>query len=480
MAAPLGLKDSFTEEGLWWVKGRKGDEVAGTLTFDPENGAVLRLLGITRDLVSAFNAAFTGADRDYEIIYGVTKKGKPATLLRSLNAQRQLNMPGIPNETWKSNLLVVGLHLDDEDKDEVFSKSYVRFQGIEKWLGHEPFTRTYDHDEGSLTVRAIKPRETHFADHADFKVTSVGSVYSNNEPDTHYALDAYSQLGIEPHTPKSLNWHMARATRLQELAALCTGHYLPLTSLELRGPDEPVGNVVRPAEVHMYARMTHPEGDSRPTHEAPMVSGPELISFNSGAVQSWFDQHEIFSPAIAMFFTITGQREMFSNIRLLLAIQALEVFHRRTTTDSVMPEHEFTSFRDALVKSIPDPGDKKMKEKLQSTWLYLNELSLGQRLRAIVADLSRAFGHTPPAFNKAHLRKLVDTRNYYTHFSKELEGKTLDGGEMYWASRRIILLLTLLFLQRLGVAASDLTTLLKRHEEFSRLWITQGDPWGPQ
>jgi hypothetical protein len=51
------------------------------------------------------------------------------------------------------------------------------------------------------------------------------------------------------------------------------------------------------------------------------------------------------------------------------------------------------------------------------------------------------------------------------------------GGEMYWATRRIVLLLSLLFLQRLGVAASDLLRLLKRHQEFARLWVTEGDPF---
>jgi hypothetical protein len=169
---------------------------------------------------------------------------------------------------------------------------------------------------------------------------------------------------------------------------------------------------------------------------------------------------------------------MFTNIRLLLAIQALEVFHRRTTSDGIMSEKEFATFYDKLEKATPDPGNKAMKEKLLGTCRYLNELSLGQRLRAIVAGLTVSFGHTPPAFSKRNIRKLVDTRNYYTHFSEELQSKILKGGgDMYWASRRIILLLSLLFLQRLGVAACDLARLLDRHEEFSRLWVTEGDPF---
>lgn len=478
MPAALGLQDSLTEEGLWWREGREDDQVGGTLTFDPNGGAVLKLLGLLGDMESALKTAFGGSDRDdYVTIHGVTKKGKPVSLFHAINTNRQLNMPGIANETWKSNLLVIGIHLGDEESEEIFSKSYFRFEAIERWLEQKPFDDRYDHDERSMTVVANKPREVHFAHHEEFEVTSVGSLYSNNKPETRFTIDVISQLAITPFTPKSLNWHFAKAVRLQELAALCTGHYLPLTGLELRGPNEPLGGGgSRPSEVHVYAQMMHSEAENRPSHEAPVISGPELVALNPQAVQRWFDQHEVFSPAINLFFTITGQRRMFVNIRLLLAIQALEVFHRRTSSERVMPPDEFPAFAASLVDAIPDAASARMKDKLKGTYKFLNEPSLGQRLKSIVGDLTTAFGTAPPAFGKSYLRKLVDTRNYYTHFSEELAGKTFDGAGMYWASRRIVLLLTLLFLRRLGIEASDIAPLLQRHREFSQLWSSVERP----
>lgn len=474
MAPPLGLKDRLIEEGYWWVAGRENDQVAGTLTYDPENRAVLKLLGLTRELGPTFAAALTG-NRPFETIYGVTKKGKPVSLIRALVANTNLNMPGLPTETWKSNLLVMGIHIRDAD-EELFTKSYVRFDGIEEWLGHRPFNQEFE--DKRLTVVATKPAEVHFADHADFKVTSVGSIYSTNEPNTHYSIDLRSQLGIEPKAPKSLNWHLSRAVRLQELASLCTGHHLTMLGFELEGPEESIAGMTRPMEVNVFSALSNDDAEGRPRHETPLISGPELMAFNSGAVQSWFDQYEIFNPAIALFFTVTGQRTMFANVRLLLAIQAIEVFHRRTTSDGVMPHDEFTAFYARLVKAIPNPGNRNMMEKLRGTCRHLNELSLGQRLKRLVAELKASFGYAPPAFSKRNVKRLVDTRNYYTHFSPELEDKALkDAADMYWATRRIVLLLSLLFLQRLGVSASDLSRLLERHQEFSRLWVTEGHPF---
>lgn len=477
MPAPLGLHDSFTEEGFWWIAGREDDRVGGTLTFDPEQGARLNLLGMLDDFLRSMNAAF-GADRGKaSVIYGMTKTGKPVTLLKALNVNRQMNMPGIANETWSSNLLVIGLHIESDDQ-EIFSKSYSRFERIENWLGHRPFVATHDGTEKSLTVKASKPKEELFASHSDFEVTSVGSLYSSNKPDTRYTIEAISQFGVTPATPKSLNWHLSKATGLQELASLCTGHHLPLTSFELQGPEQNLGQgIKRPAEVHVYARMMHGETGMHPKLEIPIISGPELVSSNPGAVQRWFDQYEVFSPAIALFFTVTGERDMFVNVRFLLAIQALEVFHRRTSSDSVMSPTDFPAFAEMMTNAIPTSANARMKDKLKGAYRYLNEPSLGQRLRSIIADLTASFDTAPPTFGKAYVRKLIDTRNYYTHFSAELEDKTLNGTAMYWASRRIVLVLTVLFLQRLGLTGADLAPLLERHQEFSRLWTTEGDPF---
>jgi len=475
---PPGLFDSFTEQGLFWLAGKRDDEVPGTLAYDPENGAVLSLFGIFGEVHEAFRRALASSRNEEAVIHGVTMKGKPVSLLHAHDTKRQLNMPGIANETWTSNLMVIGAHITSSD-EPIFPKCYFRFNEIETWLKHNPFTATYDTDAKTLNVFAEKPREMPFACHAEFEVSTVGSLYSDNKPDTRFVIDVVSQMAITPPEPRSLNWHLNRAARLQELASLCTGHYLPLTSFELRGPDvELGGGGTQASEVHLYARLIHGESGVAATtkRHMPIVTGPELIRFNPQAVQQWFDQSEAFDPALRLFFTITAERQMFTNIRLLLAIQALEVFHRRTGGDTVMPEAEFPSFADGMMAAIPANANPDMREKLESLYRFANEPSLKQRLRAIVASLTQAFGEAPAGFNGKFLRKLVDTRNYYTHFSAELSERTLDGEGMYWATRRVILLLTLLFLQRIGLAAADIKPLLERHREFAQLWAKADRP----
>jgi hypothetical protein len=105
------------------------------------------------------------------------------------------------------------------------------------------------------------------------------------------------------------------------------------------------------------------------------------------------------------------------------------------------------------------------------SYKFINDLSLGQRLKAIIAEFRADFGEVPAGFQTSLIRKLVDTRNYYTHFSDELRDRALGGKEMYWASRQIVLLLTVLFFRRLEVPAAEIKQLLTRHEEFQQLWV---------
>lgn len=475
---PPGLYDSFTEQGLFWLADKREDEISGTLSYDPDKGAILKLVGIFGELGDAFKRAFGGARDEAAVIHGVTMKGKPLSLLHAHDINRQLNMPGIPSETWSSNLLVIGAHITSAD-EAIFPKCYFRFDQIETWLEHKPFTDTFDFDAKTLNVFAEKPREVPFATHAEFAVSTVGSLYSDNDTGTRFVIDVTSQMAITPTEPRSLDWHLNRAVRLQELASLCTGHFLPLTSFELRGPDAELGGGgTRPSEVHLYALMIHGEGRSETgtKRRTPIVTGPELNRFNPEAVQRWFDQFEAFDPALRLFFTITGARQMFTNIRLLLAIQALEVFHRRTSDQGILSGENFATFTEAMVGAIPDDTAPDMREKLESLYRHANEPTLQQRLRSIVASLTEAFGERPGGFNSKYLRKLVDTRNYYTHFSEALSARTFDGEGMYWATRRVVLLLTLLFLQRLGLTADDIKPLLKRHNEFAQLWAKADRP----
>lgn len=469
MAEQFSFQDSFSHEGFWWLPDNPDERVSGTLSFSQEDGPSLELLGVFGGFL-AFNK-----EMDERItIHGLTKKGKKVTLLDAFVTNRQMNMPGIMNEKYRPHLVCIGHHMAEKN-DAIFDKSFFRFERLEEWLGSQPFKQDWLFDPPRLNLFVDKGQAEQLTAFGDFKIGRSSNLNTGGSGRTAFSVKVLSFLDCETTGPVPLEDHFQVANRLQELASLCTGHYLPMTHLSLRVHGTAMEGRP-PEEVEVFAQMQHPEAGSRPQHEHPLFSARELLAANERAVENWFKQYETLSPAIDLFFAVTGEKRMFTNIRFLLAIQALEVFHRRTKKGGLMAKADYRKLRKQLVAAIPRGIAPEMSEKLEGLYNFANEPSLMQRLEAILASVNEDFGEIVPGFTDRFARRVVDTRNYNTHFTATLEAKAMDGADMWWASRRIIMLLTYLFLKNIGIKAPAFRDALERHKEFQDLFASPDPP----
>ncbi|WP_294443180.1 HEPN domain-containing protein [uncultured Sphingomonas sp.] len=473
MAAPPGMNDQFREDGLWWLPGGEDDKVAGELTFNQEDGAVLKLLGSFEG--KPFRP-FQSDLKDHPVILGALKDGKAVTLLDSLNTGRHgAFFGGFVRETHKPHLTAIGLHFDSE-KEAIFTKGYVRFEDIEAWLGDRFFDLEFRDDHTSLDLHVNRRREAPLGSFEEGILTFGSSLYTD-QSETDYTITAHSYVSIEPSEKRSLAWFFSAASKIQSLASLCTGRHLPLLSLTLDGPEKRVSpDRTHPADVRVYAQMSHSESQKARRHDVPLIRAHNLTAYNSNAFKVWFSSYDEIASALHLFFAVQGAKWMYINVRFLLAIQALEVFHRLTCDDTIMDEAEHQALQIALLKAIPQGTPPRMRNKLEGTLQFSNEPSLMQRLKSIMTQVRAEFGETPGGFSNSYLHALVTTRNYYTHYSPGLEGKTLEGTDMHYATRRIILLLTVLLLLRLGIGAEGVRGALTNHREFRTLWDKAGVP----
>lgn len=463
MADQLSFQDSFSHDGFWWLPTDPEEQIGGTLTFSQEEGASLQLLG----MFGGIRGLMKGRD-ERVTIHGITKKGKQITLFDAFVKSSQINAPGIANEQYRPHLICIGQHMGSEG-DAIFDKSFFRFERLEEWLVASPFAQEWEFDPPKLTLRVDKGQSEELTAFGPYRIGKSSNMNTGGSERTEFSVKVQSFLYCETSEPQPLAEHFRVANRLQELASLCTGHFLPMTHLHLRVHGTET-NGRPPKEVEVFAQMQHPEAGSRPKHEHPLFAVRELLNANDRAIENWFEQYETLSPAINLFFAVTGERKMFVNVRFLLSIQALEVFHRRTTPGTLMPKGEFKKLRKRLVDAIPTDIEPDMVEKLKGAYNFANEPSLMQRLDAMIATVNDDFGEEVLGFTDRFSRKVVDTRNYNTHFTGKLEAKAMDGGDMYWATRRIIMLLTYLFLKNIGVRAPAFRDALGRHREFEALF----------
>ena len=80
-----------------------------------------------------------------------------------------------------------------------------------------------------------------------------------------------------------------------------------------------------------------------------------------------------------------------------------------------------------------------------------------------------------PAYGKSFIDAVVATRNHETHHGDK-PPNLLTGADMHWAIRRLVTLLTVLLLRRLGLPSDAIDEVIEQHQEFRTLWTTAATP----
>lgn len=472
MAAPPDINDIFDLDGFWWIPDNPDLRVAGVLSFSQKDGPVLTLTGTFEPTKRAFGSEMM----DRPVIHGLTKDSKAVSLFDALHTGRKGGLgEQAVHEVYKGHILAVGWHFDS-DEEQMFTNSYVSFEDIEEWLDHRFFSFDRGDDNLNWALALNRPATRPLAEFDGISL-SVGSGFYTDGSSTSFTVTAGCHVKIAASEKRNIRWHLAAASKVQGLASLCTGRHLPLRMIFLDGPEVRYStDFSRPSEVRLYYSLVHQSSQKVRQHDIPMLRVSDFPEPADEVYRKWFDCYEGLSSGIYLFLTALADRAMFINVRFSLAIQALEVFHRRSYSGTVMAEAEHAALQKVLIAAIPDGTPAAMRDKLSGLLSFSNEPSLGQRLRAMLKDLRAQLEEEPAGYDKVFVRRLVDTRNYYTHYSPDLVGKTLEGADMHYAIRRIVLLLIVLLLLRIGLPRESVRAAIDKHREFKQLWETAGNP----
>jgi hypothetical protein len=467
----LDLDEPFERAGIWWLPSEPQHQLAGTLRYSPDGHAVLELVGTFgghpfAGFIRALSMRASGPVR-YETIHGMTVDGKVITLLRAVQRDSQINMPGLSRESYLAVWTLVGLHCANPD-DEVFQSGAFRVEGLDAWLGRQPFEEETLEDPRRMVVTCTMMDDLSFGRPASLEaeVFARMSLHTDGEHLTRFGARVQNVLEVCPDRSRSLQWHIDQVERLSRLVELCTGAHLPLRSIRLYGPDRELeGGMMVPQEVDILLFRNEPAGAPR-AKERPIFTGPELLAANPDAIESWLQIEQTLQPVLDLFFTVVASRKLYSDVAFLLMIQAWEVHHRLTSPGALMDKAGFKTLIKTLVASIPPDTPSEMKAKLESSLSFANEPSLRQRIGASLAVLEPVYGPDAFGFDAATIKTVVDSRNYYTHYSSNLKTKALKRGDLIQLTRRMTPLLYALILPTLGLSPETVREHLRRRQAF--------------
>jgi hypothetical protein len=104
---------------------------------------------------------------------------------------------------------------------------------------------------------------------------------------------------------------------------------------------------------------------------------------------------------------------------------------------------------------------------------YLNEYTLRTRLGEVLDQLGPATPLLVPD-REGFIKLAADTRNYLTHYTESLRGKSADGEQLYAMIQQLKAVIELTFLREMGVSEARVEAIVRQNQRFIDLRHTLG------
>jgi hypothetical protein len=219
------------------------------------------------------------------------------------------------------------------------------------------------------------------------------------------------------------------------------------------------------------------------SEEAPKIDHHRML-FRFGHIRgnaetiinNWLNAYSIIRPALGLYFSaVTGTHKYLDGKFLALA-QGLETYHRRTSSESLMERDKFRKLVASLLCLCPKVHRKWLRGRL----LHGNEINLGQRIKKIIEPYKSYLGNSKER-NKL-IRSVVNTRNYLTHYSEELEKESAKGVDLWVVCQKMEAIFQLHLLQQLGFSEPEIQEILtnnyKLKQKFNEIQFISADRQG--
>lgn len=449
----MKLDEPQVLDGYFWLPGQL-DRVSGRLQISTIGKCSLELLGA----FGGEEAQLRDETRDLSTIHGVIQGGA-VTLYDCFYLSENVSFGGVAVSKLHVATVFRGAILPPEAQLR-FSKLEAVVTGLDDWLQITGIDAGFEFDAAhkvqSAFIRYVPPPKVELSLPGmcvsfEFFWTAPSGKVKNEAKITHQA-----RLVVVPEAEATFDDLMQRLGRLVNFLSFATDQTLEIDEVYAYSPsatmDVPSGEkrismpvfyesstLVRSSEVERYSML---------------FSYPDVAERLQGMLTNWLALHEALSPAFNLYFTARAGRHAFLESRFLSIAQGLETLHDRTSNDTVEPPEEFAERVSAILAACPQPYCEWLEEQMA----YANKLSLRKRMQRLIKPFSRHFGNAQA--RKGLVDKMVDTRNYLTHYDPALAARAARRDDLLPLISKLEALFQLHLLLLVGIDESRISALV--------------------
>ncbi len=452
----MRIKEELKNSGYFWLPGNEDKKIPGTLTILDGGKIELEVVGLFDESIKALSG-----DDDLRRIIGYVEKDGLVTLENCFYRKKNITFGGISKSTVHVHKVISGVAYD---KDEAITFNTVSFivEGIDEWVGITGIKISRSNDYKTATISYIPQEEIVYNLQAGFKLhiffgyTLPGFANTTEARITHRTYFKLSSDDAKEFSEFSkiihritylLGFAVDSTVTISDISAtsneivreISEGETIPVT-MKLYYPSLPFSDNVPKIDTH---RMLFRFAD---------------ISENAEHVfNQWLSTYSIIRPSLGLYFSAVSGDHKYLDGKFLALAQGLETYHRRTSNETLKDEAEFRAMIASILWSCP----KQNRRWLRGRLYHGNEINLGQRIKRIIEPYKSYLGNSKQR-NK-FIRSVVNTRNYLTHYSEELEKDSVKGSELWSLCQKMEAVFQLHLLQQLGFEEFDIQRILSNN-----------------
>lgn len=455
-----GRLETFETMGKWWTKDNPDKMVTGTLKYTPEE--------ITLDLIGVLGEDYflNFENETPEEIYGISVGGESFKLDVLNRSGTRSSSPGIPIETYNVRSFLAGNYTEEfpESFDNVlFSADY-----LTPWIDPGVFEEERSTKDNYYKIEYFPPETK------EYKIKSINTTIEeyfigNTKRDfiSKVEINAShtSWFKISPDENKNLTWFLDIVRSFKGFLNLL---------LDYTTSDEHILFRVFKKEEKRYLEYKYFESIKEVKKKKRNIQF--LFKYNDvkenleSILNNWFEKEEKLKTIIS--FHLVNFERLYLDTKFINSVQTLEIFHRRFYEGAKI-DQELYSDNTKKIKQfiIENIKDEEVKSFFLNKFNHGNEYNLGRRLKELINGLSqdvKIFLIGNSENRDRFIQKVVETRNYLTHFDYTNKKMVLEEpiGKFY-AAYRMKVILIFIVLKELGLEEELIFKKVKEHRTMS-------------
>lgn len=441
---------SFEYNGKWFLPGNPEDKIVGKLTFDSEKSATLHLIGKFNDRVQELGSEI--------IILGETTNGLFITLYKCNCVFFNDGLNDTYETSWSIRYILTGAQFETPE-DMLFNRVSIGYVNLNLWLGVTGFNNLkVDREKCEFEVKFKLPEKITYNYHDHF-LFGFDFVMSYPRFDTDF-LD-FSQ------STRMYLFNDTNPIHFDQIMdhAVCFWEFLTFATFQ---PTKFQSFILESKEIASTAFGRHTPLPIKVffVNSTPLLSANNPFRFLFGyedihekTILSWFENRSTLRPVIELFLDYLCNPNKFTTQTFLNLTQAIETFHRRKRPGTDIPEQDHKKRCEEIISSIPVQHEKFIKELLS----YSNEQRLRRRLKDLMIEFDcPTLKKVIPNF-KRFCDKIVENRNYYTHYGQDKEKIAANRAELFRLTEKLKILLVFCLLSELGFSIQQSEHFLGMH-----------------